>query len=119
MVGGPIVAAVIFDWTISLGQIVNALIVLAGALGAVFKLYARLDKRVDAFELRLDNTQTTFSREIQYATTTLADHAGRMERWESTLFKVVSDLQRVIGRMEIKSEGSGWEGPERRGSMRD
>lgn len=102
MVGGPIVAAVMFDWTISLGSIVNAVMLIIGAYAAGVKLYHALDKRIDRFEL-----------EISAHAKTLEDHASRMERWESTLFKVVSDLQRVIGRMEVPPDRR-WDGTNRR-----
>lgn len=91
-----------FDWTISLGQIVNAAILIGGFSLAALKLYHALDKRV-----------TMFERDIVGHAKTLADHAMRMERWEATLFKVVADLQRVIGRMEVQQHQR-WDGTERR-----
>lgn len=98
-----IAQGLIFDWTITLGQIVNAVLLIIGFGFAVQKLYHALDKRVSLFE----NDMTTHAK-------TLADHATRMERWETTLFKVVADLQRVIGRMEVQQQ-TRWDGSERRG----
>lgn len=93
-----IAQGLVFDWTISLGQIVNAVLLVIGFGYAVMKLYHALDKRVSIFE-----------RDMTGHAKTLADHAVRMERWESTLFKVVADLQRVIGRMEVQQNQT-WDG---------
>lgn len=100
-------AAITFDWSVSLGQIVNAVLLIFGVYGAVIRMYHVLDKRASAIEQTIKNHGEA-----------LTNHAIRMERWETTLFKVVSDLQRVIGRMEVSAHEP-WHGPDRRVHNRD
>jgi hypothetical protein len=103
-----LIAAVTFDWSISLGQIVNALMVLGGGAFVVFRMFHALDKRVSEFEFKIETHAET-----------LKDHATRMERWESTLFKVVSDLSHVLGRLEVRQHESQWDGRNRRTDPRN
>lgn len=115
-----------FDWTISLGQIVNALMVLMGLGFLAQRMYYSLDKRVSVIETELKSFAAAVAREaaqhvasiqqqievhaeaverqIEMHAKTLEDHAKRMERWETTLFKVVGDLQRVIGQLGSRFE---------------
>lgn len=92
-----------FSWEINLGQIIQAVMLLFGAWGAVLRIYHMLDKRMDKFE-----------GNIAHHATTLGDHASRMSRYENQITTLVGDMQRIIGRMEILSPR--WTGKERRGS---
>lgn len=92
-----------FDWTVTLGQIVQVLSLIVFGSIAVMKLYHTIDKRVGRFE-----------QELLTHASTLKDHSLRMERYEAALFKVVSDLQRTIGRLEMMQIGGRWDGSERR-----
>jgi hypothetical protein len=107
-----LIAAIVFDWTISLGQIVNAVLVVTGAAIALIKLFYGIDRRVTAMGTAIDKRLTILENDLVDHTKTLADHATRMERWEATLFKIVGDLQRVIGRMEM------WDGETERRKSR-
>lgn len=85
-----------FDWTISLGALIAATVIVAGTWAAVSRLYALLDKRIAIFEHILDGHAQT-----------LATHAIRMEKQDETmsrqsdaLTRLTGDIQRVIGRME-------------------
>ncbi len=85
-----------FDWSINFGQIITIAGTLLGFYGTALSLYHRIDKRMAGFE------QT-----LQQHATTLTDHAKRLERYEEVLFKIVGDLQRVIGRVEVQHEEDG------------
>ena len=78
-----------FSWDINLGQIVSAALVLLGAYAAAIRVYHLMDKRIDKLDLHLSTH-----------TETLAMHADRMEHHESSLVKIVGDVQRILGRME-------------------
>jgi hypothetical protein len=134
-----------FDWTISLGQLVNATMVLLGLAFMAQRIYYVLDKRVSTIEDKVadfvreldkharmvehqiaqhvESIQTQIAvhanaveHQIEAHAKTLEDHAARMERWEATLFNVVADLQRVIGRLgvERREEQREWNGRNRR-----
>lgn len=116
-----LLATITFDWTISLGQIVNAVLIVLGAIIGAIKLWYSIDKRFTALATAVDNRVTDLGNAVDKRvsmleadlvdhTKTLADHAVRMQRWEETLFKIVGDLQRVIGRMEV------WDGQTERRS---
>lgn len=95
----------IFDWTISLGQIVNAFIILVGGALAVQRFYHVLDTRLKLLEQQ-------YTQELGTLRSVQEDHANRIERWETMVFKVVADLQRVIGRMETQQDRR-WDGTNR------
>ncbi len=78
-----------FDWTISLGQVVTAASFFLSIAMAGQRIYLLLDKRLSLLQ------QTVMNH-----TDTLTSHDSRMKHYEEVLFKVVSDLQRLIGRAE-------------------
>lgn len=80
---------VTFDWSISLGQIVTGILFAGSVALSAQRIYHLLDKRIAGLELTL----TTHAA-------TLTDHKGKLDKYEETLFSVVSDLQRIIGRVE-------------------
>lgn len=79
-----------FDWSFNVGQLVTAVAFLLGAYGAVMRIYHLLDKRLGNLEMRLETHAST-----------LGDHGKRMGRYEESLFSIVGDLQRVVGRVEV------------------
>lgn len=82
-----------FSSEVNLGQIITIISLVVSAYAATIRIYHLLDKRV----ARLEDTLLTHA-------STLTMHGARMERYEASLFKVVADLQRVIGRMEAHQE---------------
>lgn len=82
-----------FSWEVNFGQIITIVSLVASAYAATIRVYHLLDKRV----ARLEDTLISHAQ-------TLTMHGERMERYEASLFKVVADLQRVIGRMEAHQD---------------
>ena len=82
----------IFDWTISLGTILSALLVIMGTWATVSRLYSLLDKRLAVFENILDDHANTLIR-----------HSTRMEKHDDIIIKMTGDMQRIIGRLEVDS----------------
>jgi len=78
-----------FDGSISIGDIVTAATIVFGLWAAVTKTYHRADKRAALFE------QT-----VTQHTELLAAHSTRMEKNDETLLKVMSELQRLVGRLD-------------------
>ena len=78
-----------FSWDINIGQIVSAAVVLLGAYSGALRIYHLLDKRMDKFEGHLSQH-----------TDTLELHSVRMEKYESGLYSIVGDVQRILGRLE-------------------
>lgn len=86
-----------FDWTISLGQIVQAVSFVLAIILSIQRVYHLLDKRI-----------ALIVEEVKQHGATLSDHNGRMTKYEEMLFKVVGDLQRLVGRAEVQlAERSG------------
>lgn len=106
-----------FEWTISLGQVVQVVVILLGGGLAVQRFYFALDKRLSVAEIAIAAHAKKLEREIEVHGRTFDAHAQRMERWETTLFKLVGDLQRVIGQVELYQRQP-WSGDERRGAGR-
>lgn len=104
---------VAFDWTITLGQVVQLVVILLGGGLTVQRFYFLLDKRIERNAREIQLHVARLERDILLHSTALADHATRMERWETTLFKLVADLQRVIGRVEVQ-QTLRWDGTDRR-----
>ena len=78
------------DWTLNVWQLMTAAGFLVGGYGTIMRVYHLLDKRLASMELHL----TTHAD-------TLEEHGHRLGRYEESLFKIVGDLQRVIGRVEV------------------
>lgn len=92
-----------FNWTLDLGQLVNAALFLAGIYGGVLRVYHLLDKRLSSLERMLSSHADT-----------LTGHADRMDRYEAQILRVVGDLQRLIGRIETVQPWRADFDPERR-----
>lgn len=82
-----------FDWTISIGTVIEALAIAGATWSAIARLYSLFDKRLSVFESVLSTHAAT-----------LAGHATRMEKQDDVMLKLSGDLQRVIGRIETWSE---------------
>lgn len=108
-----------FDWTITLGQVVQLVVFVVVSAVFVVKLYYKVEKRIDDLFRAAEKRIETFENQILLHANTLTDHGLRMERYETALFKVISDLQRTIGRLEMMQMGGRWDGGERRGSRED
>lgn len=80
-----------FDWTISLGTILSAILVVMGTWATVARLYSLLDRRLAVFETMLSNHATT-----------LFTHSTRMEKHEDLIIKLTGNMQRIIGRLEVE-----------------
>ncbi len=78
------------DWTVNVWQIVTAIGFLIGSYGAVMRIYHLLDRRLSLLE-----------QSFLVHAGTLVDHGARLQRYEDGLFKIVGDLQRLIGRVEV------------------
>ena len=78
------------DWTIRIGDLMQIVALIGTGLWAYHGLVVKL--------ALLSQTLETHSRIIE-------DHSLRMERYEGALFNLVSDLQRMIGRLETADEG--------------
>ena len=95
----------IFDWTVSLGQLVQVVVMLFGFGLVVQRFYYAIDKRVSVIERELVVHAEKVEIELSGQREGLASQDVRMERWESTVFKLVSDLSRVVGQMEHRRDG--------------
>ena len=82
-----------FDWTVSLGTVLSALVIVSGTWAAASRLYSLVDKRLAMFQERLGAHSST-----------LEVHAEKMEKQDDMLLKISQDLHRLIGRMEILSD---------------
>lgn len=80
-----------FDWTISFGQIVTAVAFALSVILSGQRIYHLLDLRI-----------TLLVEEVHQHKETLSDHKGRLEKYEEVLFKLVGDLQRLVGRAEVQ-----------------
>ena len=79
-----------FDATISLGNILTAAGFFFSIWWGAVKMYALIDKRIAVFE-----------EVLKTHTDTLAVHADRMEKQDDLLLRLVGDVQRLIGRIEV------------------
>lgn len=79
-----------FDNTITLGNIVVLLGFLGGLWMAVARTYHSLDKRAAIFEQIVTSHSSL-----------LEQHTRRMERTDETLLTVMSELQRLVGRLDM------------------
>lgn len=82
-----------FDWTITFGTVLSAVVIVAGTWAAASRLYSLVDKRLALF-------QTTLVMHAQ----TLETHAAKMEKQDDMLLNISKDLHRLIGRMEAMSD---------------
>ena len=78
------------DWSISVGNILTALVFLFGAVSTGWKIYNAFARQAVVFEGLLKEH-----------TNTLISHAGRMEKQDELLLRIIGDVQRLIGRMEV------------------
>lgn len=85
-----------FDWTINFGQVVTALAVVLSLWRLSIKLYAAAMELYHMLDKRLGHAEDT----LRTHALQLTDHSLRMERYEASMFKIVSDLSKVIGRVE-------------------
>lgn len=69
----------------------NVITYLAGLAWAVHRVQDGLDRRLAVFEATL-----------RIHADTLVAHAGKMEKQDDILLRVVSDIQRLIGRLEAR-----------------
>ena len=75
------------DWTLNAG---NILVYIVAVLGAFWRLYTALDKRISIFEQILSTHATM-----------LRTNTERMDKHEERILTIVESLQRLIGRAEI------------------
>lgn len=78
-----------FDWTISVGNVITAIVFFLTVVAAAWKMYNALVRRVALFEELLKEHTSTLMR-----------HASRMEKQDDLLREIIGDVQRLIGRME-------------------
>lgn len=78
-----------FDWTITLGTLISALMIVAGTWAAISRLYGLLDKRLSVFEQTLNSHAST-----------LLQHDQKMNKQDDMMGRISGDLHRLIGRME-------------------
>lgn len=76
------------EWTLTLGDLISGSVVAATVIGA----YWALRSRMELLESKL----------LDHATTLLR-HSDRMDRHEARFLDVVSNLQRLIGRVEAET----------------
>lgn len=74
-----------FDWTLHFGDVLQVLVIIGTAFWAYHGIVLKL---------------ALLTRTIEDHGETLHEHADRLQRYEASLFKLVGDLQRMIGRME-------------------
>ena len=77
------------DWTLNVWQVITAVGFLFGGYSAVMRVYHLVDKRLASMEQHLTEHAGT-----------IGQHGQRLEKYEQALFKLVGDLQRVVGRVE-------------------
>ena len=82
-----------FDYTVSLGNILTILGFAWVVWMGVTRVYIMLDLRISRFEEILEGHAKT-----------LAAHAGRMEKQDDLLLRLVGDVQRLIGYMEARNK---------------
>lgn len=80
-----------FDYTISLWNVLSFLVFFLTCWWSVTKAFVAFDRRVSKFENVLLNHAAT-----------LAAHSSRMEKQDDLLFKLVGDVQRLVGYMEVR-----------------
>ena len=78
------------DYTLNIWQVITAVGFLFAGYGAIMRVYHLLDKRLASMEQHLTDHADT-----------LGEHGRRLGKYEEALFKMVGDLQRVIGRVEV------------------
>lgn len=81
-----------FDWTLNIGNIVTLLGVVTTGWVAVFKIYSAIDKRLSHFEQMLQGHAET-----------LVKHASKMDRQDDLFIRLLSDVQRLMGRFESRT----------------
>ena len=77
------------DWSVSIGNILTAASFFTAVLAVIWKFYASFLTKTTAFEELLKGHAAT-----------LMTHADRMEKQDDLLLRVISDVQRLVGRME-------------------
>lgn len=95
-----IVAAVVFDPTITFGTVVEIGVVVVSVVGAYY-----------AWKQQISVQLAEFKGTLSEHTRAINDHASRFGRYEQEMKDVSGTLQRLIGRLEYV--------PERRKTARD
>ncbi|MDO8632196.1 MAG: hypothetical protein Q7R41_17065 [Phycisphaerales bacterium] len=80
-----------FDYTISLWNVLSFLAFFLACWWAATKAFVAFDRRIGKFEDVLLNHAHT-----------LTTHSNRMEKQDDLLFKLVGDVQRLVGSMEMR-----------------
>jgi ParB-like chromosome segregation protein Spo0J len=82
-----------FDWTISFGNVLSAVGMVAGLWAVAWKTITALDKRLEIF-------QTT----LQVHSSALQKHDVILGTYEVRLFDLVQTVQRLLGRLEASEK---------------
>ena len=74
-----------FDWSLHIGDVIQVLAILGTAMWAYHGIAVKLALLAQIIEEHSD---------------TLREHGQRLTRYEESLFKLVGDLQRMVGHLE-------------------
>lgn len=85
-----------FDGTITLGNILTAVVFLFGLWGAVSRAYHLLDKRTTMFE----GTLTEHANLLKEHAARMVRQEEHMEKQDNILLHISGDMQRIVGRFE-------------------
>lgn len=84
-----------WDGTVTLGNIITALVILAGLWAAGSRAFNVIDKQLGIFGVTIDAHARL-----------LTSHANRMEKQDEMLLRISGDMQRVLGRLEAANQQS-------------
>ena len=82
-----------FDWTITFGNLVSVIGMVAGLWAVAWKTILAIDKRLESFQSTL-----------QIHASSLQKHDSMLGTYEVRLFDLVGTVQRLLGRLEISEE---------------
>ena len=83
-----------FDPTVTLGNILTAIVFITALIGSVARAYNLIDRRM-----------ATFESTIMQHTELLKHHTTSMERQDALLLDISGQMNRIVGRLEAFSPG--------------
>ena len=89
-----------FDWSINFGQIAQGIGIVFAVYHAVLGAYRKIQMDMAQMKSTLQTHAKTLSDHSEQMARSDSNHNERMTRYETAMFQVVSDLQRVVGRVE-------------------